>query len=120
MEKENLKNLYKEIYSVTSELSKLIELDDYDGIGVFLDKKDELIVKINSVKSKMTFSEEEKKEFNIIIDKIKNVEEKNLQVMQEKQEVLKKQISKTNKEHKTISSYKTKKENVPRIFDERE
>jgi len=119
MEKENLIKLYKATYSVTVEMSRLIGLDDFNGIESLLDVKDELIKRINEAKSKITLSEEEKEELNSFITVIKELEDKNLQIMESKQQILKKEISKTNKESKAISSYKVNKEVAPAIFDER-
>ena len=119
MEKENLKKLYDAIYSVTVEVSRLIEHDDLAGVESLLNVKDELIKRINEAKSKITLSEKEKEELNSFIVTIKEFEDKNLKAMEGKYEILKKKISITNKEFKTLSSYKVNKEIAPTIIDER-
>jgi len=119
MKKEDFKKLYDAIYSVTLEVSRLIKLDDLDAIGSLLNIKDELIKRINEAKSTITLSEEEKKELNSFIANIKELEDKNLQTMESKYEILKKKISNTNKESKALSSYKVTKEIAPAIIDKR-
>jgi hypothetical protein len=119
MEKENLTKLYKAVYSVTVEISRLIELDDLDGIESLLNVKDELIKRINEAKSEIVLSCEEKEELNSFIKVIKELEDKNLVTMESKQQVLKKEISNANKESKVLSSYKVNKEIAPAIIDER-
>jgi Trp operon repressor len=120
MEKENLIKLYKAVYSATVEISRLIDLNDFLGIKSFLDAKDELIKRINEAKEKITLSTEEKEELNSFISVIRNLEDKNLQVMEIKQKDLKEEISKINKGSKTLSSYKVNKEIAPAIIDKRE
>jgi|GEM_PF-3964972 len=120
MKKEDLKNLYKTLYSITVEMSELIEKEDFDGLDVLLKKKDELIAKVNEEKPKISLSDEEKAEFNSIIIPVKELENKNIQIMVDKQNILKKKIAATNREYKTISSYNIKQEIPPSILDARE
>ncbi|MDD3013498.1 MAG: hypothetical protein PHC34_07340 [Candidatus Gastranaerophilales bacterium] len=119
MEKENLTKLYKAMYTVTVEMSRLTELEDFDGMESLLNVKDELIIRINEAKSKITFSENEKDEFNSFVNVIKELENKNLEIMESKHKILKEKISSANKESKVLSSYKGSKEIAPAIIDER-
>jgi GTP-sensing pleiotropic transcriptional regulator CodY len=120
MQKDDLKKLYEVFYLLSVEISKLIDADNFNEVAILLNKKDELIAKINEIKSQLVFSEQEKIEFNNLANKIKEIEDKNIQLMENKQDLLKQTIFKTNKVSKTISSYKVKKEIEPNYFDERE
>lgn len=120
MEKKELKNIYEEFYSLSVEITGLIESEKIDEIAVLLNKKDEIIKKINVIKSHSVFTEQEKAEYNAFANKIKENEDKNIKLIENKQSSLKQNILNTNQASKTISSYKVTKEVQSTYFDERE
>lgn len=120
MEKNDLKKIYEEFYSLSIEITELIKTDNFNELAVLLNKKDEIIKNINTIKSNSVFTEQEKAEYNAFANKIKENEDKNIQLIENKKEELKHNILNNNQAAKTISSYKVKKEVQSTYIDERE
>ncbi|OGI17791.1 MAG: hypothetical protein A2255_04545 [Candidatus Melainabacteria bacterium RIFOXYA2_FULL_32_9] len=117
---QELKELYQSIYNNTYEISSLIEKGVIDDIQNILDQRGELIKKTQKIIISTSFSEDEKKEINNLIAKIKSIEENNQEKMEKRKDFIKKELSKLNINQKAITAYKYEKDSDPRLIDSKE
>jgi len=117
---EKLKELYEDIYQYTLNISISIKEENIEQIETLLTQRGLAIKKADKVIVNTNFSEEEKKEINNFVKKIRLIEDKNQKEMKEKQENIKEELSKTNFSQKLMTAYKYNKESEPRLIDSTE
>ncbi|OGI03547.1 MAG: hypothetical protein A2Y25_09830 [Candidatus Melainabacteria bacterium GWF2_37_15] len=117
---QELKEIYQSIYNNTSEISSLIEKGVIDDIQNILDQRGVLIKKTQEITINISFSEDEKKEINNLIAKIKSIEDDNQEKMEKRKDFIKKELSKLNINQKAITAYKYEKDSDPRLIDSKE
>lgn len=115
-----LKGFYEGIYSNTFEISSLISKGDFNNIQKILDLKGDFIKKVEEINTCINLLDEEKKEINEIISKIKIIEKNNLEQMEKCKEYIQQELSQLNMSHKAIAAYKYEKQVDPRIIDSKE
>jgi len=117
---EELKSLYVQVLTLTLEMNVLIKEGKFEQIQKAFEEKDILIKKINELLKNTEFSDEEKNRLNEIIKNIKQSEEENTEILKADRASIGDLLSGINRSHKTISAYKIKKEQEPRLFDVKE
>ena len=117
---KKLERLYEHIYKITLQIGYLIENNQFGSIQEILDKRMILFDEVNEIIEKTSFSEEEKTRLNTIVDKYKSVEDKNIALLEKKQNEVGKKLGKVNSGKKALSAYKVDKIIPPRIIDGKE
>jgi len=107
----NLDELYKKLYQLTKEQKKYIEENNFDELIKVLEKKDNIINKIDEINLKKYLKSQENpknehKNLKNIMEKIKNMEEKNEKKLKKKKENLAKEMTSFNKKQKSRDGYK--------------
>lgn len=115
---KEIQNLYIHVYNITLEISSIINLDNLDKIEELLNAKDSLIKEINQKKDSIT--ENQKDSIKEYVEKIKILDEKNIEKMKEIFNSVKKELSSVNIGKKAISAYKYNKTIEPRLIDSKE
>jgi len=117
---EKLREIYQNIYSITLKISELINENNIEEIRYALDKREIFIKKRVEFKSDSDFSDNEKAELNDLILQITSIEDKNVEQLQTRQNLIKQRLLKLNRNYKILSSYKFKYNIKPVIVDKKE
>ena len=127
---EKLKKIYNNVFQITLIINSVLKKDNYSAGVLALEKRGNLLKEADKLRAENQFTDEEKNQLNDLIDKIKELDEKNTEKLMSdksvKQELLSKVnknvkqelLLKVNKNKKLISAYKSRKmEIAPKIFD---
>ncbi len=117
--KQNLEKLLKLNQEINSFLKTEEKVPD-ESFGKLIKQKDKLIENLKKIKNKSAENFENLKntEFKETLEKIQALEEENLRLIEERRGTMREDINKIKKHVKTISSYKFKKDQEPRLFDD--
>lgn len=107
-----MKEIYKNIFEITKEIELLIPIEDFEKIDTLLDKR-EVLIKQTS-KDDLTIGE-----IKEIADKIKALDEKNIENMQLFKENTHKTLNSVVKNKNMISMYKMPSHVTSRFVDKK-
>ena len=107
----DLKNLYENLYQLTKEQKKCIEANKFDELIKVLEKKDEIIDKIDKINLKEYLKSQNKpkekhEKLKEVMENIKNLEEKNEEKLKKKKENLSKEMQSFSKKQKSRDGYR--------------
>lgn len=118
---KQLISFYEELYHKTNEISQLLNKDNsaFD-IEKAVFSRSELLKKMDLIIKNNKFTQTEKIALNEWVNKIKNIEEKNTNLITKIHSGLKKEINYNQINKQAFSAYKTKVEQKPVMFDTKE
>lgn len=126
---EEIKESYKIILELNQRINSLLNaslesfIEDFDEkMQNLIAQKGEYIQKIYSFKQDFPeeFNKLQTPEIKETVKQISTYEEENLRIINEKKEMLSKEMNKINTAEKALSAYKYKKQERPRIVDEKD
>ena len=106
----DLKELYQKLYEYTKEQKKCIEESEFDELIKVLEKKNEIIDKIDKIEIKKYLKSQENpkdthENLKNLMENIKDLEEENEKKLKEKKQNLSKEMKSFNKKQKSRDGY---------------
>ena len=117
---EELKKIYLLILDLDLKIKSVIQTEEFGKLTVLLNKKDVLIREAEFIKDEATFEENEKEELKLLVAKIREIEENNIQMMLDKKQEISEKIAETYQGSKMLSAYKITNEEKPKLLDIKE
>lgn len=114
---QKAEEIYKDIYSITQEITSIIKTEKLKNIENPLNKRGVLITKVNQIVLKANFSIEEKSLIKKLVNTIKILEDVCIQQLETKRGNIAEKLSQVNKNYRALSAYKINNEMKPRLFD---
>lgn len=114
---EGLKEVYIDIFKLSLKISSINSLDEIQKIMQINLEKEQLLKTASRLKASVVLEGKEKKEIELLIEKIKSVESKNIEKVTKLKEQVAQDLASLNKSISLAGAYKSKNEPKSRLVD---
>ncbi|MBQ7126796.1 flagellar protein FliT [bacterium] len=114
---EQLMMQYKQLSVGSDEILRLINIEDFDSAITMIKSRESLFLSCKCMLKFLELTENQQKEVDTIVNEIRNKEKRNIDILQERMDGIKTELTKTRKTEKILRAYDIGKNNPGGIIN---
>ena len=117
---EQLMMQYRQLKNGSDDIFRLIELEDFDAAITMIKSREAVFLNCKCMLRYLELTQVQKQEVDNIVNEIKKLEERNINVLQERMDAIKAELGKTRKTEKILRAYDIGENNAGTIINVQE